>query len=983
MVPSSVVIYLSNRYGFEIYLYVHRVCHHGNKRILDHLLSLPSTSDPLANLSDGCNPLHAACTRNDIETASKLLKRWPQLLLQSENKNERNPLHIACHRCSPDMVALFLSVIDDILSNGHYTEDNRLDLNIPDHSGNTPLHFACCNPKCLQVVPKLLKFKPQRANYHPIDVNAKTTDKERTALHIAISRHKCRELLSLLLQEKGVDISPEGFPAKSTVEKFTESIADLSKSPYSGHIVSRSESNSTPSDLATPTPLNMDGGSPDEVVDPGMLDGDEEESKSCTVPKQPMEKKVSRFTAVPSDGVRIDRPRTSTDISNAGDFKINPLLYQFENKFEVLLKGTAPKEAVPFSELSLTPLAEACAIQNAEAVEVLLMNGAKDAIGIAVLILQALKNNLLLQMLLSFHSELIHKDSKSSSSKLQHEKVGLQVKWNKMKIKEVDCSWLSEEADFHPLGECFEDVSSLRTTMEWHNLPNVSSDTITHIDLSKNLLSSDLPIEIFQLPHLEEVNVASNELSRLPISENQPNSIFGWRCYSLKKLTLDNNRFVKLPHHIWFLPRLEHLSAKRNQLVALDRIENVDELSSALAYVDLSENMLEYVSDFPFLLPNLKKLNLAKNQLPSLSPTLWKCLSLEELDMSHNKLRDLPLCELEATMDNSNTQAVNIPKPLKEGRIMVGATGSVSVMQSPGMNPRYGSYRTTWTMSSNYRDGPTAEIVQVDGSCSLRILRLSFNQLTFFPEALPCFTPSLKELYIDHNKFDHIDVSYLSDGLQKLDASHCELSKFGLALPLVTRIALKTRCRYPAKFGQDCIHRKHLALSGLKYLILTHNKIQHFGFLRKKPSKVCQQQQEPAAAVEKDQVQTDSAPGTGSSLLDVSQLVDCEREASSNTGIDDLLFPKLCNLDLSNNNLTGQFSPNVGFHSSLQSLKLSNNPNLTHLPIELGYLKRPGRKMELNSIKLDGNSSLQDPPKEYWNKDISTLIRYFRSRLTE
>ena len=253
------------------------------------------------------------------------------------------------------MVALFLSVINDILSNGQYTEDNRLDLNIPDHSGNTLLHFACCNPKCLQVVPKLLKFKPQRANYHPIDVNAKTTDKERTALHIAILRHKCRELLSLLLQEKGVDVYAKSFPSSSTVTKFTEAVTKCSRCPLPTSVSPKGRRGSSGDGEQTTSRHNL---------------AKPKRNERCYTP--PLPKKNSRIVAIKNDS-QITRHQSTPDLSSSELYQFNARLYFLEKdrRFKIFSANKPPLDAIPFSKVKLTPLAEAYALDNSEAVKLL------------------------------------------------------------------------------------------------------------------------------------------------------------------------------------------------------------------------------------------------------------------------------------------------------------------------------------------------------------------------------------------------------------------------------------------------------------------------------------------------------------------------------------------------------------------------------------------------------------------------------------
>lgn len=70
----------------------------------------------------------------------------------------------------------------------------------------------------------------------------------------------------------------------------------------------------------------------------------------------------------------------------------------------------------------------------------------------------------------------------------------------------------------------------------------VADRTLTHIDLSNNLLTQ-LPYELFQLAHLKALNVSRNCLRTIP-------SVLQWNCPLLRDLNVSHNRLVDVPYTI-------------------------------------------------------------------------------------------------------------------------------------------------------------------------------------------------------------------------------------------------------------------------------------------------------------------------------------------------------------------------------------------------------------------------------------------------
>jgi len=165
---------------------------------------------------------------------------------------------------------------------------------------------------------------------------------------------------------------------------------------------------------------------------------------------------------------------------------------------------------------------------------------------------------------------------------------------------------------------------------------------------------SDIPSEVFDLEHLEVLNLSWNEISTLPESiarlqnlntlnlfNNQlstlPESIA--RLQNLNTLNLSDNRLSTLPEVITRLHNLTHLNLTGNQLStlpeAITRLKNLNTLN-------LFNNQLSTLPESIARLQNLNSLNLAWNQLTALPSAITRLQNLNSLDLSHNQLTALP-----------------------------------------------------------------------------------------------------------------------------------------------------------------------------------------------------------------------------------------------------------------------------------------------------------------------------------------------------
>jgi ankyrin repeat protein len=160
---------------------LHMACSRGNAVALEELLTSPSL-DVYITDNHGDTALHEACLLGDIAIVQMLLtamdKKGMNVLLPNHDK--QTPLHFACKKGFTDVVKLIL----------RYGKHQMQELvTARDTEGNTPLHFAAESGK-----PEIVKCI---VICRAADIEAEKED-ETTPLHIA-SRHGRLEVAKLIV----------------------------------------------------------------------------------------------------------------------------------------------------------------------------------------------------------------------------------------------------------------------------------------------------------------------------------------------------------------------------------------------------------------------------------------------------------------------------------------------------------------------------------------------------------------------------------------------------------------------------------------------------------------------------------------------------------------------------------------------------------------------------------------------------------------
>ena len=552
---------------------------------------------------------------------------------------------------------------------------------------------------------------------------------------------------------------------------------------------------------------------------------------------------------------------------------------QTEVKYDKAVAFEKPDVAITpgkcFHEIYVTPLVEACVYGSKVIVELLLQHKAVDKDGLACAICRFLSNFDLEQTILSYHCNY----GTVCSTKLKKKKaipdtsMGLKLKWNSMNLEVCNRAWLNDRASYIAVSNLTEngDIDSAAGTSK---LATYDYRAVKVVNLCQNSLS-EVPLELFCLPNVVEINISHNKITTLPMNQYTclNSALCGWDCKYLEVLNLSHNELKELPSCIWMLPNLREIHGQINHLMVLpDPLLN--QISATVNLINFSKNRLKSVSEMIWLSKSLKELNLSGNHLsiPGLNfPSSIKAAAQES--------------DQDASMSAASTQYH-------------------AIIQSKSASSGYESVEE---LTFGYRRN--IDLFECHYS-SLYKLSISSSELTEFPEALPCIAPNLQELDVSDNIFDSIDIQLIPQLVTKFIARNCKIRHFGNVLEKKRHDFVVTNCCSVFENNSSlCQHRSHQQLPFLKELDLSENSLTQIQLIHHLP----------LSSPDKDSVVKEKA-----FLINTSSTV--------------LLYPNLELLNLEQNNLTGSFNPNIGHHSQLRSLLLSGNRNLQILPNELGML---------------------------------------------
>ncbi|KAK3927122.1 Protein artichoke, partial [Frankliniella fusca] len=165
--------------------------------------------------------------------------------------------------------------------------------------------------------------------------------------------------------------------------------------------------------------------------------------------------------------------------------------------------------------------------------------------------------------------------------------------------------------------------------------PDMNLPALRFLDLSNNGLKR-VPADSFrQMPGLQQLLLSGNALQTLETAALQG-------LNRLERLELRSNRLTSLlPRSLQDLRLLRELDLRGNRLESLPG--DVLQEAASLQVLDLSRNQLASIEpDAMRGNRNLEVLRASHNALPNIPSALLQLPSLRVLDLSHNRVRDLP-----------------------------------------------------------------------------------------------------------------------------------------------------------------------------------------------------------------------------------------------------------------------------------------------------------------------------------------------------
>ena len=223
--------------------------------------------------------------------------------------------------------------------------------------------------------------------------------------------------------------------------------------------------------------------------------------------------------------------------------------------------------------------------------------------------------------------------------------------------------------------------------------------------------------------------------------------------------------------------------------------------SIPLKFFKAAHNQLTELPPELFCLPKLNRLDVSYNQIPMLPANWWEGLVLESLNVSKNKLEEVPL-----------------PQVLGEDQPYSGTNQHTLCGRSELIFNELPKIPTHYGVTT-----------QEEFFSPLLTLTLSHNNIKVFPKYLSCCVPILKHLDLSHNMLTYIPpINELPLSLENLNVSHnnlsCEVEDSSIFKVSFDR---KT-CAAAATLGDEyrqCHHKSHTTLPKLCTLNLSHNEM--------------------------------------------------------------------------------------------------------------------------------------------------------------
>ncbi|XP_068428112.1 PH domain leucine-rich repeat-containing protein phosphatase 2 isoform X1 [Clinocottus analis] len=322
---------------------------------------------------------------------------------------------------------------------------------------------------------------------------------------------------------------------------------------------------------------------------------------------------------------------------------------------------------------------------------------------------------------------------------------------------------------------------------------------VTQLDLRDNCLDS---LDLSSVCNLETLHCQRNQLGTLTLSG--------------------------------FTLRMLHASSNRLSTV------NIYPVPNQLTYMDLSQNLLEYLPDWVCDCRKIEMLDVTHNLLSELPSRLLNSLSLRKLLAGNNCLRRVPdlldHIPLEA-LDLQHNKLAELPeslfyKALNLKYLNVSANALESIPPSSPSEESLSTLQELYLTANNLNENCGALLV---GHQNLRVLHIAYNQLLSFPASKLSKLELLEELNLSGNKLKAIPSTVSScKRLHTLIAHSNHITVFPeiLNLPEIKLVDLScnelTEIQLPDSLPSTL---QELDLTGNSSLMLEHKTLNLFSHI--------------------------------------------------------------------------------------------------------------------------------------------------------
>ena len=436
-------------------------------------------------------------------------------------------------------------------------------------------------------------------------------------------------------------------------------------------------------------------------------------------------------------------------------------------------------------------------------------------------------------------------------------------------------------------------VNRMNTSKVLTSIPTslLEKSYICKVSFQNNKLVN-VPIEIFDLPRLKELNLSDNYLTYIPERQANPEDSDETRlqskygCKSLKTLDVSNNKLEFLPADLFYLPKITEVEASHNKITSLP---HELWLAESLTTLKLNRNQLR---------------NLTKSNIDSIESGFCSSLNPRASFFIRKRVETLPtflhpLPLSESHLDNSDNPLNYFP----------GNDENTSDLSSPN-NTDTGTTEPHSPLSLNSKDrGQSVRhplpIPNWTDYSSLQSIELSFNKFSIFPHDLACIAPKLQRLDMRNNKLKKMNI--LLDLPKSLQLILFDNNQITTLLEHLDPIPCCSPCCFVLPDRADRTHRRKWC---------THHQPDSFPLL-----------------------QTVSFNNNCLTDLPIEQFLmdESPNKPDGNSKKNLSLFPSILALSISENRFT-EIPRGIHLLTSLTSLNLALNSAIKHLPFSLKSL---------------------------------------------